>query len=73
MTSRAVVATVVTGEDLDDLLPLMRGYCDFYGVEPSDDELRRLSRSLIADPDRDGFQLLVRGQAGRALGFATVY
>jgi hypothetical protein len=27
----------VTEDDLGDLLPLMRGYCDFYEVEPSDE------------------------------------
>jgi GNAT superfamily N-acetyltransferase len=63
----------VTADDLDELLPLMRGYCDFYEVEPSDRELLELSRSLIADPDREGFQILARDDAGRALGFATVY
>ena len=63
----------MTEEDLDELLPLMRGYCDFYGVDPADDELLALSRSLIADPDCEGFQLLARDDSGRALGFATVY
>jgi GNAT superfamily N-acetyltransferase len=63
----------VTEDDLGDLLPLMRGYCDFYQVEPSDEQLVALSGSLIADRDREGFQLLARDDTGRALGFATVY
>ena len=64
----------VVGEaDLDDLLPLMRGYCDFYGVSPSDEALRALSRALIADPGREGVQLLARDEGGRAVGFATVF
>jgi GNAT superfamily N-acetyltransferase len=63
----------VTEDDLGDLLPLMRGYCDFYEVEPSDEGLLALSRSLIADSDREGVQLLARDGTGRALGFATVY
>jgi GNAT superfamily N-acetyltransferase len=67
------VATVVTGADVDALLPLMRGYCDFYGVAPSDEKLVELSRSLIADADCEGFQILARDDAGRARGFATVY
>ena len=58
--------------DLSELLPLMRGYCDFYEVAPSDDELLALSRALIADPEREGVQLLARDQ-GRAIGFATIY
>jgi len=59
--------------DLDALLPLMRGYCDFYGVSPSDDELLALSRALIADPDREGLQLIAYGPGGEAAGFATVF
>jgi hypothetical protein len=48
------VVKVVTEDDLDDLLPLMRGYCDFYGVNPGDRALSRLSRSLLADPTCEG-------------------
>jgi len=58
--------------DLSELLPLMRSYCDFYEVAPSDDELLALSRALIADPQREGVQLLARDQ-GRGVGFATIY
>lgn len=65
--------TLVREADLEDLLPLVRGYCDFYGVAPTDDELVALSRALIADPDREGFQLLARDEHDRALAFATVF
>jgi GNAT superfamily N-acetyltransferase len=63
----------VTEADLEELLPLMRAYCDFYGVEPSDEKLLALSRALIADPDCEGFQIVARDDDGRAVGFATVY
>lgn len=63
----------VTGKTLDELLPLMRGYCDFYEVSPSDEELLTMSRALIADPRREGVQLLARDRDGRAIGFATVF
>lgn len=63
----------VTEADLDALLPLMRAYCDFYEVSPSDDELLGLSRALIADPAREGVQLLARDDEGAPLGFATLY
>jgi GNAT superfamily N-acetyltransferase len=60
--------------DLADLLPLMRGYSDFYAVNPSDDALLALSRALIANPDYEGVQLIARDfDSGEALGFATVY
>ena len=65
--------SAVTETDLPDLLPLMRAYCDFYQVEPTDEQLLALSRSLLADPECEGFQLIARDQKGRAVGFATVY
>ena len=65
--------TSVGEDDLGDLLPLMRAYCDFYEVAPSDEDLLALSRSLIADPERDGIQLIARGADGTALGFATIF
>jgi GNAT superfamily N-acetyltransferase len=68
-----VEITVVTEADLGDLLPLARAYCDFYEVAPSDDELRSFARTLIAEPDHTGIQLIAREEAGRAIGYATVY
>jgi GNAT superfamily N-acetyltransferase len=62
----------VTEADLPELLPLVRGYSDFYEVAPSDEELLSLSHALIADPEREGVQLLAR-DGGRPVGFATVY
>jgi GNAT superfamily N-acetyltransferase len=64
---------LVGEEDLGELLPLMRGYCDFYEVSPSDDALLALSRALIADPRREGLQLVARDDDGTAIGFATVF
>jgi GNAT superfamily N-acetyltransferase len=70
----AAIATVSEG-DLAELLPLMRAYCDFYGSSPSDDALLTLSRALIADPEREGVQLIAREDdgRGRAIGFATIF
>jgi GNAT superfamily N-acetyltransferase len=67
------VIAPVTEADLPDLLPLMRGYCDFYEVAPSDDELLALSRALIADPEHEGVQLIARDDTGQAVGFATIF
>jgi GNAT superfamily N-acetyltransferase len=69
------VAVARVGEDdLSDLLPLMRGYSDFYEVDPSDEALLALSRALIADPEHEGVQFIARdSDSGAALGFATVY
>jgi GNAT superfamily N-acetyltransferase len=65
--------SLVREEDLEDLLPLLRAYCDFYAVAPSSDALLSMSRALIADPDREGVQLIARDADGRAVGFATVF
>ena len=51
----------------------MRAYCDFYEVAPTDDALLALSRALIADPEREGVQLIARTDAGEAIGFATIF
>jgi GNAT superfamily N-acetyltransferase len=70
---REVIATV-TPEDLPALLTLMRGYCDFYRVVPSDEALLSMSRTLIADPEREGTQLIARDEdGGAAVGFATIF
>jgi GNAT superfamily N-acetyltransferase len=68
----AHVIAVVSEVDLPELLPLMRAYCDFYEVSPSDDALFAMSRALIADPEREGLQLLARS-SGQPAGFATIF
>jgi GNAT superfamily N-acetyltransferase len=64
---------LVTEPDLEELLPLMRAYCDFYEVAPTDDALLAMSRALIADPEREGVQLVARDDSGGAVGFATIF
>jgi GNAT superfamily N-acetyltransferase len=68
-----VQITRVGEDDLPALLPLVRAYCDFYEVGPPDERLLSLSRALIADPEREGVQLLARDGSSRPVGFATVY
>jgi GNAT superfamily N-acetyltransferase len=67
------VITTVTEADLPELLLLMRGYCDFYEVDPSDDALLAMSRMLIDDPELEGVQLIARDDDGQAVGFATIF
>jgi GNAT superfamily N-acetyltransferase len=66
------VATV-TAEDLQELLALMRAYCDFCETAPSDDALLSLSHALLGDPQLEGVQLIARDERARAVGFATVF
>lgn len=64
----------VVGEgDLADLLPLMRGYCEFYETSPTDESLTALMRACLTDPVSTGTQLIARGADGAPLGFATIY
>ena len=64
----------VEESDLPELLPLMRGYCDFYEVATPDEELLAVSRGLIADHAGEGLQLLARStENGEAIGFATIF
>ena len=58
-------------EEVDALLPLMRGYCDFYEASPTDEGLREMARALIAAPDREGMLLAARAN-GEAIGFAAL-
>lgn len=64
--------STVGESDLAELLPMMRGYCDFYRVDPGDDELAAMSRALIADT-RDGVQLIARTSDATPVGFATIF
>ena len=65
--------TAVREEDLPDLLPLLRAYCDFYEVAPSDEALLSLCRALVDDSLREGVQLLARAESGEPIGFATLF
>ena len=62
----------VTKDDFPDLLRLMRGYCDFYEVTPTDAQLEVLMSALLEAPS-EGSQLIARDVDGVAVGFATVY
>jgi len=62
----------VGAADLPELMPMLRAYCDFYRVDPTDERLRALASALIADPS-EGLQLIVRDSDGTSLGFATIY
>lgn len=62
-------------KDLDLLLPLMRAYCDFYQVSPSDTDLTGMSRALMDRP-AEGEQLIAFGsedESGGPLAFATIF
>jgi GNAT superfamily N-acetyltransferase len=55
-------------EEAEELLPLMRAYCDFYEASPPDEGLVEMARTVIADPEQ-GVMLIARDGAD-AVGFA---
>jgi ribosomal protein S18 acetylase RimI-like enzyme len=57
-------------DELDELLPLMRAYCDFYESLPTDEGLLTMMRTLIAEPSQGA--VFVARDGGRAVGFATL-
>jgi ribosomal protein S18 acetylase RimI-like enzyme len=57
-------------EEAEQLLPLLRAYCDFYEASPSDQGLLEFARALIADPEV-GAMFIARDGAS-AVGFATL-
>ena len=57
---------LVGSTDLADLLPLMRAYCDFFTISPTDQALLAVATALIDDPEHAGLQLIARDPAGRA-------
>jgi GNAT superfamily N-acetyltransferase len=60
-----------TDRDIAALIPLMRGYCDFYESNPPDSGLVEMARALVAARDDQGM-LLVAEDAGEVIGFAAV-
>src|SRR5205823_4968185 len=63
----------VEAADLDELLALIRAYCDFYEASPTDADLLAPAKALLRAPEHEGVQLLARDPDGRTVGFATVY
>jgi GNAT superfamily N-acetyltransferase len=59
-----------TEDELGELLPLLRAYCDFYESSPTDEGVTTMTRSLITDPAQGA--VFIARQDGRAIGFATV-
>jgi GNAT superfamily N-acetyltransferase len=57
--------------DIPALMPLIRGYCEFYKSDPPDAGLDEMARALIATTDDQGM-LLVADEDGEVIGFAAV-
>ncbi len=59
-----------TEADLPALMPLLRGYCDFYESKPPDEGLEAMARDVIAAPEELAFLLVATDDSGEVVGFA---
>ena len=59
-----------TEADLPALLPLLRGYCEFYESDPADEGLEQMARDVIAAPEDQAFLLVASDDSGQVVGFA---
>lgn len=59
-----------TEADVPALLPLLRGYCDFYESDPADVGLEDMARDVIAAPEDRAFLLVATDADGEVVGFA---
>ncbi len=59
-----------TEADVDALLPLLRGYTDFYESDPTDEGLQSMARDVIAAAEDHAFLLVATGDGGEVVGFA---
>ncbi|HHJ18377.1 MAG TPA: GNAT family N-acetyltransferase [Gammaproteobacteria bacterium] len=63
----------VSESNLEDVLPLIRMYQEFYKIEGIDDERNRVFFSQFNENGDEGCLFLYRNKAGEAVAFATVY
>jgi GNAT superfamily N-acetyltransferase len=57
-------------DEIEELLPLIRAYCEFYETEPNDEGLRKMFETLISDPSQGAVFIARAGDT--AVGFATL-
>jgi GNAT superfamily N-acetyltransferase len=57
-------------DEVDELLPLMRAYCDFYESSPTDEGLLTMLRTLIDEPSQGA--VFIARDGDRAVGVATL-
>ena len=57
-------------DEIEEMLPLIRAYCEFYETEPDDDGLRSMFRTLINDPSQGAVFIARDGE--EAVGFASL-
>jgi GNAT superfamily N-acetyltransferase len=57
-------------DEIEEMLPLIRAYCEFYETEPDDQGLRSMFETLISEPSQGA--IFIARDGGRAVGFAAL-
>src|SRR3954454_21726432 len=57
-------------DEIDDLMPLMHAYCEFYESSPTDEGVIEMLRTLITDPSQGA--VFIGRQDGNAVGVANL-
>jgi GNAT superfamily N-acetyltransferase len=57
-------------DEIDELMPLMRAYCEFYESDPPDEGVEEMLRTLITDPSQGA--VFIARQDGKAVGVANL-
>ena len=65
-----VVIRPAREEEIEEMLPLIRAYCEFYETEPDDEGLRSMFRTLINDPSQGA--VFIARDGDTAVGFASL-
>lgn len=63
----------VSKQNLEEVLPLIRQYQEFYKIADINDERNRAFFSQFSEDSDEGCLFLYRNEEGQAVGFATVY
>jgi GNAT superfamily N-acetyltransferase len=57
-------------DEIDELMPLMRAYCEFYESTPTDEGVIEMLRTLITDPAQGA--VFIARDGAQAVGVATL-
>jgi GNAT superfamily N-acetyltransferase len=57
-------------DEIEEMLPLIRAYCEFYETEPNDTGIRSMFETLINEPSQGA--VFIARDGGKAVGFATL-
>ncbi|MDX6587558.1 MAG: hypothetical protein QOI31_2031 [Solirubrobacterales bacterium] len=60
-----------TVDDIPALMPLFRGYFDFYKSDPDDADVEVMLHKVIALPEDEAYLLVATDDEGKVVGFAN--